>query len=73
VHVACMHAGWLSCPDGTHEPVGPNWLIIIPTGTVPSLDTREIHEHELKIECTPTGPPVHHIMAGDSPAEFRAQ
>jgi len=70
LHFVVQGEGWLSCPDGTHSQLGPNWLIVIPTGTVHSLDTREIYDHELKIDCTPTGPPVHHIMAGDSPAEM---
>lgn len=70
LHFVVEGDGWLSCPDGTHTEVGPNWLMVIPTGTVHSLDTRENSEHELRIECTPTGPPVHHIIAGESPAEM---
>ena len=70
LHFVIEGEGWLSCPDGTHARLGPNWLAVIPSGTVHSLDTRENYEHELKIECTPTGPPVHHIMAGESPAEM---
>jgi AraC-like DNA-binding protein len=70
LHFVVEGEGWLSCPDGTHTRVGPNWLIVIPTGTGHSLETRENYDHELRIECTPTGPPVHHILAGDSPAEM---
>jgi AraC-like DNA-binding protein len=70
LHFVVEGDGWLSCPDGTHTEVGPNWLMVIPTGTVHSLDTCENSEHELRIECTPTGPPVHHIIAGESPAEM---
>lgn len=70
LHFVVQGDGWLSCPDGTHSRLGPNWLIVIPTGTVHSLDTRENFDHELKIDCTPTGPPVHHIVAGDAPAEM---
>ena len=70
LHFVVEGDGWLSCPDGTHTEVGPNWLMVIPAGTAHSLDTRENFEHELRIECTPTGPPVHHIIAGESPAEM---
>jgi AraC-like DNA-binding protein len=70
LHFVVQGDGWLSCPDGTHARLGENWLIVIPTGTGHSLDTCENYEHELRIECTPTGPPVHHIMAGESPAEM---
>ena len=70
LHFVVEGEGWLSCPDGTHTPLGPNWLIVIPTGTVHSLETPEDFEHELRIDCTPTGPPVHYIVAGDSPAEM---
>lgn len=70
LHFVVRGDGWLSCPDGMHAPLGPNWLIVIPTGTVHSLDTREDFIHELKIDCTPTGPPVHHIVAGETPAEM---
>ena len=70
LHFVVEGEGWLSCPDGSHSPIGPNWLIVIPTGTVHSLETPEEFEHELRIDCTPTGPPVHHIVAGESPAEM---
>jgi AraC-like DNA-binding protein len=70
LHFVVEGDGWLSCPDGMHTPVGPNWLVVIPQGAQHSLETPENFEHELKIECTPTGPPVHHIVAGESPAEM---
>jgi AraC-like DNA-binding protein len=70
LHFVVRGDGWLSCPDGSHTQIGPNWLIVIPAGTVHSLETPEQFEHELKIDCTPTGPPVHHIVAGESPAEM---
>ena len=66
LHFVVQGDGWLSAPDGTHTPIGKNWLIVIPTGAVHSLDTQEQIEHELKIPCTPDGPPVHYILAGDS-------
>jgi AraC-like DNA-binding protein len=65
LHFVVEGEGWLSCPDGTHTAIGPNWLIIIPSGTRHSLDTAEEFDHELKIDCTPSGPPVHYIIAGD--------
>jgi AraC family transcriptional activator of mtrCDE len=70
LHFVVQGNGWLSCPDGTHTALGPNWLIVIPAGTIHSLETPEHFEHELKIPCTPTGPPVHHIVAGEPPAEM---
>jgi AraC-like DNA-binding protein len=70
LHFVVQGEGWLSCPDGSHNPIGPNWLIVIPTGTVHSLETPEDFEHELRIDCTPSGPPVHYIVAGESPAEM---
>ena len=65
LHFVVRGDGWLSCADGTHAPIGPNWAIVIPTGTAHSLDTREKFDHELNIPCTPTGPPIHYIVAGD--------
>ena len=65
LHFVVEGEGWLSCPDGTHSAIGPNWLIVIPTGKKHSLDTAEAFEHELRIDCAPSGPPVHHIVAGD--------
>ena len=65
LHFVVRGDGWLSCADGTHAPIGPNWAIVIPTGTAHSLDTRENFDHELNIPCTPTGPPIHYIVAGD--------
>lgn len=70
LHFVVRGEGWLSCPDGSHARLGPNWLVVIPTGTVHSLETPQDFEHELKIPCTPTGPPIHHIVAGESPAEM---
>jgi AraC family transcriptional activator of mtrCDE len=70
LHFVVQGDGWLSLPSGTHTPLGPNWLIVIPAGAVHSLETPEEFEHELRIDCTPTGPPVHHIIAGESPAEM---
>lgn len=70
LHFVVEGEGWLSCPDGTHSRLAPNWLVVIPAGAVHSLETPETYEHELTIECTPTGPPVHHIVAGESPAEM---
>lgn len=70
LHFVVQGDGWLSVPDGTHTPLGPNWLIVIPRGAVHSLETPEMFDHELKIECTPTGPPVHYIKAGESPVEM---
>ncbi len=65
LHYVVQGEGWLSCPDGTRSAIGPNWVVVIPTGQAHSLETLENFEHELRIDCTPTGPPVHQILAGD--------
>jgi AraC-like DNA-binding protein len=70
LHFVVKGDGWLSFPDGAHSRIGPNWLVVIPSGIVHSLDTREQYDHELRIDCTPTGPPVHRILAGGKPAEM---
>jgi len=72
LHFVVEGEGWLSCRDGTHQHIGPNWAVVIPTGRDHSLDTLEQFYRELKIECTPTGPPVHYIIAGDAgPSEMK--
>lgn len=71
LHFVVEGHGWLIGPDGAKIRIGPGWLIVIPQGARHSLDTRENSEHELKIECTPAGPPVHHIIAGDGPVEMK--
>ena len=72
LHFVVEGEGWLSCRDGTHTQIGPNWVIVIPTGKDHSLDSREQIDQELKIECTPTGPPVHYINAGTvGPSEMK--
>lgn len=65
LHFVVEGEGWLSCPDGTHTAIGPYWLIVIPNGLRHSLETDEEFDHELKIDCTPAGPPVHYIVAGE--------
>lgn len=65
LHFVVEGEGWVSCADGTHKRIGPNWLIVIPVGTRHSLDTRLNYREELSIDCTPSGPPVHHIVAGE--------
>lgn len=32
LHFVVEGEGWLSCRDGTHRKIGPNWVIVIPTG-----------------------------------------
>lgn len=64
MHFVVSGDGWLSTANGTHEPVGPNWLIVVPQGQVHSLETQQDFDQELRIDCTPVGPPVHHIRAG---------
>jgi AraC-like DNA-binding protein len=72
LHFVEKGEGWLSCGDGTHKSIGPNWVIVIPMGLVHSLETDEEYDHELTIDCSPSGPPVHYIVAGDEgPLEMR--
>lgn len=66
LHFVVRGDGWLTCKDGTHKKIGKNWVIVIPTGAAHSLETKENWEHELSIPCTPDGPPVHYILAGDT-------
>ncbi len=66
LHFVVKGDGWLTCKDGTHAPIGKNWVIVIPTGTAHSLETQENCDHELKITSMPDEPPVHYIVAGDS-------
>ena len=66
LHFIVRGDGWLTCKDGTHQKIGKNWVIVIPTGTAHSLETAENCKHELSIPCTPDGPPVHYILAGDT-------
>ena len=70
LHFVVEGYGWLIGPDGVKIQIAPGWLIVIPEGAPHSLDTRERSEHEFRIECTPAGPPVHHIVAGEEPAEM---
>jgi AraC-like DNA-binding protein len=64
LHFVVQGEGWLTCPNGMHTRIGPDWLIVIPAGIRHSLDAREDFDEELRIECTPAGPPVHRIVAG---------
>jgi AraC-like DNA-binding protein len=66
LHFVVHGDGWLTCKDGTHAPIGKNWVMIIPTGTAHSLETEETCDHELNSPCTPDGPPVHYVVAGES-------
>jgi AraC-like DNA-binding protein len=66
LHFVVRGEGWLTCKDSTHTKIGKNWVIVIPTGTAHSLETVESCDHELNIPCTPDGPPVHYIVAGES-------
>ena len=70
LHFVVAGDGWLIGPDGARKRIGPGWVIVIPEGAQHSLETREKPEHELKIDCTPSGPPVHRIVAGDGPVEM---
>lgn len=71
LHFVVEGEGWLASPDGSRLRIGPGWLIVIPAGLQHSLDTQESYEHELKIDCTPSGPPIHRIVAGEGPVEMR--
>jgi AraC-like DNA-binding protein len=66
LHFVVRGEGWVTCKDGTHKRIGENWVIVIPTGTAHSLETKENCIHELTIPRIPDDPPVHYIFAGDS-------
>jgi AraC-like DNA-binding protein len=68
LHFVVEGEGWLSCRDGTHTQIGQGWVVIIPVGKDHSLDSCGQIDQELKIERTPTDPPVHYIVAGKSSA-----
>jgi AraC-like DNA-binding protein len=70
LHFVVEGEGWLVGPKGEEIRIAPDWMIVIPAGAGHSLETARRYQHELKIECTPSGPPVHQIMAGDGPAEM---
>lgn len=70
LHFVVDGEGWLVGPTGEEIRIGPDWLVVIPAGARHSLETARQYENELRIECAPSGPPVHRIAAGDGPAEM---
>lgn len=66
LHFVVQGDGWLISPDGRRYEIGANSLAVIPIGAIHSLETSGEIEQELTIDCTPEGPPVHRIVAGDS-------
>lgn len=64
LHFIVQGEGWLICPDRPRQRIGPNHLIVIPTGSGHSLESTDQVNDELRIDCAPDGPPVHRIKAG---------
>jgi len=65
LHFIVQGEGWVLAPGLARTPIGPNFLIVIPHGAVHSLEAGPDVSEELTIDCAPSGPPVHHIQAGD--------
>ena len=65
LHFIVQGEGWVISPDGQRQRIGPNSLVVIPTGNVHSLETKGQVLYKLRIECAPEGPPVHRIRAGN--------
>jgi AraC-like DNA-binding protein len=65
LHFIVQGNGWLLAPGLPRTRIGPNFLIVIPRGAIHSLEAGPDVNEELKIDCAPSGPPVHHIQAGD--------
>jgi hypothetical protein len=71
LHFIVQGEGWLLRPGRPRERIGPNFLVVIPTGVNHSLETSGEINDELCIDCAPDGPPVHRIKAGaDGPVEI---
>jgi AraC-like DNA-binding protein len=65
LHFVVEGDGWLIAPGMPRQRIGPNVLAVIPVGAGHTLEARGDITEELRIECTPEGPPVHRIKAGD--------
>lgn len=65
LHFIVQGEGSVLAPGLPRTRIGPNFLIVIPRGAVHSLEAGPDVNEELKIDCAPSGPPVHHIQAGD--------
>lgn len=65
LHFIVQGEGELTAPGLPRTHICPNYLIVIPRGAVHSLEAGEDVNDEVKIDCAPSGPPVHHIQAGD--------
>jgi AraC-like DNA-binding protein len=65
LHFIVQGQGWVLAPGLPRSQISPNFLIVIPHGAVHSLEAGPDVSEELKIDCAPSGPPVHHIQAGD--------
>ena len=66
LHFVVRGEGSIISWDGGRIPFNANCLAVVPSGVNHSLETRGIIDNELNIPCTPDGPPVHRIVAGDS-------
>ena len=65
LHFIVQGSGTVTSPGLDHVSIGPNCLIVIPTGAIHSLDASGEIEHELRIDCVPESPPPHRIKAGE--------
>ncbi|MDT8321848.1 MAG: AraC family transcriptional regulator [Xanthomonadales bacterium] len=65
LHFIVQGDGWLIAPGIPRQRIGPNSIAVIPVGAGHMLEAGGDIWDELKIECTPKGPPVHYIKAGN--------
>lgn len=65
LHFIVQGCGTVTSPGLDRAPIGPNTLIVIPTGAIHSLDASGEIDNELRIDCVPETPPPHRIKAGD--------
>ena len=65
LHFIVQGEGWVFGPDQQRKRIGANWMIVVPYGMAHSLETASTIVEELTIPCTPDGPPIHRIVAGD--------
>jgi AraC-like DNA-binding protein len=65
LHFIVQGEGWVKAPGLPRTHISPNYLIVIPHGAIHSLEAGFEVNDELTIDCAPSGPPIHHIQAGD--------
>ena len=68
IHFVLQGEGRLAAPNGSGVlDLLSSWMAVVPAGKQHTLETGEPVEHEVRIDAPPSGPPIHHIVAGPSP------